>query len=133
MGYISLKGLGEWIESIMPAGFDVPIVPGEFIPVVPGRLVILLPTGGPGDFMERAFDRTSFSVHTRGEQLEYASGEALAAQVDQAIMAVQPSQLLIGGVYVNDISRLGGPPRFQGWDEAKRTNFIASYVVQHAL
>lgn len=80
------------------------------VPTQPDRLVVLNMTGGPGEKRERTFDVRSVQVLTRGGQRSPADAEALAAAVDDAFMGA--TRATIGGTYVAQIQRAGGPPAF---------------------
>ena len=126
---ITVADLSAWLVTL---GITTPIADAAFVPPSPDRMVLIARAGGPGIVMERTFDRVAFAIRTRGLQRQYADAEGLAAQVDAAILGVV-APVYIGGIFVNDIDRLGAPPHFLQWDTAGRSNFIASYVIQHAL
>jgi len=126
---ITVTALAAWLSELSLG--VIPFTSGEFIPPGPDRLGFLLPTGGKGTSMERLFDDETFSFHIRGRKGSYGDAESLAQTIDQLVMqAVAP--VYIGGQFVNDLGRIS-PPRFQGWDAARRSNFLGVYYFNVAL
>lgn len=116
-----------WLTSL---GLTVPILDGYWVPPDPDRLILVTLAGGPGMLYERAYDRQAITLRTRGAQRQPADAEALASQLDTAILAVVPPTL-VGTKHVNDIDR-ASPPRFALLDKAFRSEFAATYLVTYA-
>lgn len=98
---------------------------------MPDRVVFVNQTGGAGESKERAFERATVQVRCRGAQNDPADAEALADQVDRALMDVA-YPVTIGGRHVTSIQWVGGPPALVGRDDARRSELAASYVVEIA-
>lgn len=130
---IPVSAIRQWLKTL---GVTTPIADGYYIPPKPDQIVFITIAGGPGTINERVLDRLAFQVHCRGSQHRKLDvpdpAEALAAQVDSLILAVV-APVYIGGVFVNDVDRLGSPPRFSGRDLAFRSSFTASYILTYAL
>lgn len=95
----------------------------------PDQVVFLNVGPGPGLSYDGEFERTSLQVRCRGKQNDPDSAGDLAAQVDKILMGLQPP-ITIGGRHVTYVDYLGGPPAFLALDEARRTMFYATYVVE---
>lgn len=115
---------------LVARGITAPIIHEEYLPDLPDQVVRLLAVGGPGTAVERAFDRAAVQVLVRGNQLDMASAEALATQVDQALLGA-PFPVRVGGRYVAKIDYLGSLPAHVGAD-GDRTVMACSYVLQIA-
>lgn len=125
---ITVTQLAAWLTGL---GIETPVQPSFFLAPVPVRSVFVTLAGGQGTLNEREMDRVTFAALCRGLSHQYSDAEALAAQVDDAVLSVFcPTQ--IGGSFVNDIDRVGAPPRFQSWDKGGSTIFICTYQITHA-
>ena len=127
---LKVSDISAWLSALGVA--PAPVDSAFLIPPQPGRMIVLALAGGPGDTLERAFDRLALHVECFGLQRQYADGEALATQVDNAILGVT-APIRIGGTFVNDIDRIGAPPRFMGVDKSFRPAFGATYLLQYAF
>lgn len=124
---LAVADLTAWLPTL---GIDTVCQDGYWIPPGPDRVVLVTLAGGPGMLYERAYDRQAVAVRCRGLQRQPADAEALAAQVDAAILAVVPP-VQVGSGWVNDIDRVS-PPRFTGSDKAFRAEFTATYLLSVA-
>ena len=121
---LSVSDVIAWLPTL---GITTPVQDSWWVPPDPDRLVMVTISGGPGPIYERLFDRTAVTVRCRGLQRQPSDTEALAAQVDEAVMgAVAP--VMVGKTRVNDIDR-AAPPRFAGLDKAFRAEFVAVYLL----
>lgn len=118
-----LADVTTWLEAL---GITVPILDGAWIPPDPDRIVLVSLAGGPGMLYERAYDRQAVTLRTRGAQRVPSDAEALAAEVDDAVLSVIPP-VAVGAGHVNDIDRVS-PPRFVAMDKAFRNEFSATYL-----
>ena len=129
--------MGDWLTSLVgpppPNGTGVHFE-SKWRPLdkpSPDRLAFLSMSGGPGTSNERVIDHITVTILARGAQRAIWDAEALAASIDDAILAVVPP-VTIGGSFVNDIDRVGPPPRYTGEDESKRSLFTCIYIFAHA-
>lgn len=116
---------------LISRGITAAIVDGLDERTMPDRLVYVQATGGPGEARERTFERVTVQTIIRGGQNNLADAETLADAVDRAFMdAIYP--VTIGGRHVPTIQQAGGPPALIDRDDARRSLFSASYVVEVA-
>lgn len=134
---ITALQMGAWLTSLVglppPNGSGV-YFESKWQPLdkpSPDRMAFLTLPGGPGTTNERVMDRITVTILCRGKQRAFWDAEALAASIDDAILAVVPP-VTIGGSFVNDVDRLGAPPRYTGEDESKRSLFTCTYIFAHA-
>lgn len=112
-------------------GITEPMMHGEEEPEMPDRVVLLTPSGGPGETRERIFELLIIQCRCRGNQNDPADAEALADQVDRAWMdPIYP--LVIDGRHVVRVQHAGGAPAIIGRDDARRYESSASYVLDIA-
>lgn len=97
----------------------------------PDQTIFLNIGPGPGRSYDGAFERSSLQVRCRGKQSDPDSAADVAAQVDAILMDLQPP-ITIGGRHVTYLDQFGGPPAFLARDEALRTMFYATYIVEIA-
>lgn len=132
---ITTRQMAAWLTSLVgPPSQGGVAFEAKWQPLdkpTPSRLAFLSLAGGPGTTNERVFDRITVTVLSRGEQRQFWDAEALAASIDDAILAVVPP-VSIGGSFVNDVDRVGPPPRYTGEDESKRSLFTCTYVFAYA-
>lgn len=123
--------LKAWLSTQLPG---VAVLTLDQSQPMPDRQVVVELTGGAGTVQERAYDRQSVQVRTRGAQRDRADAEALAAEVDDVMLgAATPVDMGgPGAAHVNSIDRIGGPPAFLSMDESQRTTFACNYMLQVA-
>ncbi len=112
---------------LVSLGVTVPVVDGYWMPPDPDRLVLVSFAGGKGLLYERAYDSQTVQLRCRGLQRQPADAALLAAQVDDAILSIVPP-VDVGANHVNNVDRLGGPPRFQLADTGLRAEYVAQYM-----
>lgn len=100
------------------------------LPDQPDSAVVIDPRGGASPTFEGIFDRPAIFIQCRGEQADPGSAETLAAQVDAILLAPPPNRVLVGGLYVTNVQRLGGPPSLLGRDDAQRSILAATYIFE---
>lgn len=107
--------------------------PGPNPADVPKRQIVLTRYGGPGEDLEGVTDRISWQVRVIGKQGDggYNDAEAIADAIDIALLSVHSHQDGTEGVI--SIQRVGGAPNPLEKDNAERTHFICSYIVETAL
>lgn len=104
-----------------------PVPVGE-IPDAPDRVVALRISSGAPTAREFPYEAQVVQALTRGLQDDPADGEAVAAEVDNALMAVVPP-LSLGARRVVSIDRSGGPPTFIDRDSSGRDTYSCNYVL----
>lgn len=88
--------------------------------------ILSLAGGGP-TLYERTFDTPTVQVQVRGPQNDPATAEALAYELDQALLT--PAGVFdVGPTRVIASDRFGGPPRLLLRDAARRSIFVATYI-----
>lgn len=102
------------------------------LPDQPDKLIVVTMTGGPGLTVEGVFDNVSAQLRVRGDQNDPDSAEDLAWATDYLLVPppLAPPLLpgMIGGQYVQGVTRVGGPPAFLMRDSARRTHFTGNYI-----
>lgn len=122
MAYLTVESVGTWLASL---GITVPVVDHYWVPPKPDELVMVAFSGGKGLLFERAYDDRYITLSSRGPSRQPAGGQALAEQVDEAILALDGPQT-IGGVHVASIDRTA-PPRAASTDKDYRVLYTAVY------
>lgn len=97
----------------------------------PDRMVAVRVTGGGAELGERTRDQPTVQVYTRGLARNDADAQALASAADDALMGIA-HPLMIGATRVISVQRLSGPPGFTERDDARRSLYSCSYVLQVA-
>jgi Bacteriophage minor capsid protein len=113
---------------LVASGITALIESGYELVEQPDRVVFVTPNGGPGEKRERVFEDVTVQIRTRGAQNDPADAQALAAQVDGALMGPH-YPITVGGHRVVSIVQAGGSPAIIGRDEARRYECSASYVL----
>lgn len=121
---LAVADLIVWLPTL---GITTLVQDGYYVPPGPDRLVLVTLAGGPGMLYERAYDRQAVAIRCRGLQRQPQDAEALAAQVDAAILGALPP-VQVGAGHVNDIDRIS-PPRYAATDKAMRAEFTATYLM----
>lgn len=119
----------EEVSSFLRAqGITAPIFPEGEEPEMPDQVVTVGLLGGLSSTYEYLFDRPAIRIRVRGGQRNRASAEALAGQVDQAMLV--PGSFSLAGKHVISLQRLSGPPGFVGLDSpnGRRAVLEASYI-----
>lgn len=105
------------------------VMPGPNLPDIPDRYVLLTPYGGPGlNTGEGILDARGWQVRCVGLQHDEDSGEALADAIDTALLKQHSAKYQ--GVWVTGVQRVGGAPVPLMVDDADRTHWVCSYIVE---
>ena len=96
-----------------------------------GQTVVLTRMGGDGMSIEGLFDGVGYQVLVIGEQNDYDSAERLADHIDALLRATYTRN--IGTTRVSHTRRIGSPPTAVLVDDAIRTHFVCSYVIDVGL
>jgi hypothetical protein len=130
-------GVADIVAWLADIGITTPAFDGLYLVPKPDQAVFITMTGGTGLTFERSYDVVSFQLRCRGNPSPAnppaagADAAAIASACDDAILAiVAPVQ--IGSAHVNDINRLGAPPRFALFDAAQRAEYVAAYTLSVA-
>ena len=113
---------------LVASGITDLIVSGYDETESPDRVVFVTPNGGPGEKRERTFEDVTVQIRCRGAQADPADAQALAAQVDAAMMSPH-YPVAVGGLRVVSIVQAGGSPAIVGRDDARRYECSATYVL----
>lgn len=124
------------IDWLMSAGWiavqetGYPLNPGPEVLSEPDRLVTITPTGGPGYVTdEAAVDAWSFQARLRGPADDPLAAQAAAQLLDWTILN-GPHNVLVDGVNVINVQRLGAPPSALPLDPAdRRTEYVTNYII----
>jgi hypothetical protein len=122
-----------WLTA---AGWDVtqetgfPLLPGPEIVDDPDQAVFITPAGGPGYTTEEGgTDAWSFQARLRGPADDPLAAQAAAQLLDYTVLR-GPRNVLVGGVPVLNVQRLGGPPSALPLDPSdRRFEYTASYIL----
>ena len=123
----TFQRMKDFVAGLPGVPNNLLIEPGPALPDVPGRYVVLTPYGGPGLELEGVMDGRSWQVRVVGKQNDYNDAETIADAIDVGILSVTTGN--IGGVHVAGTQRVGGAPNALLKDDAERTHFICSYIV----
>lgn len=93
-----------------------------------GRFVLLTRIGGPGFSMEYLFDQVGYQVTSVGEQEDFEDAEGLALALDQVLVMARSQNY--ADLRLLQITRQGGAPSPLIVDDADRTRFVCSYIVE---
>ena len=123
----------DWLTS---AGWDTtqetgyPFFAGPEILDEPDKAVFITPTGGPGYQTEEAgVDAWSFQARLRGPADDPLGAMAAAQLLDWTILRA-PHPVLVDGVPVLNVQRLGSPPSALPLDPSdRRFEYTANYVI----
>jgi hypothetical protein len=123
----------EWTDGVLSdtGHTDFTVYPGPQLPENPDCTVVITPYGGAGTNTDDVMDARSWQFRVISEQEDYESGESVANAIDIAALSHFSSD--VGGVWVSDITRVGGSPAALMVDEAGRTHFVCNYSVNVAL
>ena len=126
MRFSTLRSLIEQfkIEASVD-GFD--IYPGPDDPRVPTSYILLTAYEGPGLNTDDLFDAQSWQIKVVGEQYNYESGESVSGLLDRYLRRLHSGWY--GGQWVTSIYRSGGSPSPLLVDDANRTHFVCSFIV----
>jgi hypothetical protein len=124
------------IDWLTLAGWDVtqetgyPLLPGSEILAMPDKAVFLTPSGGPGYTTEEAgTDGWSFQARLRGGADDPLGAQAAAQLLDYTILH-GPHPVLVDGVPVLNVQRLGSPPSPLPLDPSdRRFEYVTSYII----
>lgn len=94
---------------------------------VPTQHVRVTPSGGYGDQLEGVLVNQEWQIRVVGRTGDYESAESLAWILDRHILGWSGTQ--VGGVRVVAIQRSGSPPTVLLTDDAQRTHFVCSYLL----
>ncbi len=123
---LSYSALASWFSGkgiSTPASYDT--LPDE----TPNRAYAISITGGLGLTLEQAFDRPTFQILTRG--VNGSDAFDLAMAIDEAWLDAEPG-FDLGGYYVIDKGRFGGPPAYVATDDRRRVLRAATYYLEIA-
>lgn len=119
-------------EILDDAGFETwTVFPGPDLPDVPGKFVVATPYGGPGLAQDGAIDQRSWQMRCVGLQNDYETAESVANAIDIAFISHYSRK--VGTTWVPQIQRVGGAPNPLLVDDADRTHFVCSYIVDCAI
>lgn len=130
MRYATLKDIVNQAKAAMstPLAPDVfPVHPGPRDPREPGAYILLTSYAGPGLNTDDLFDGQGWQIKVVGEQYDYDAAEAVAFEVDRYLRRLYSGWY--GGQWVTHFQRVGGQPSVLLVDDADRTHFVCSYVV----
>lgn len=100
--------------------------PGPQEPDQPVDLMCMLTRdGGLGLQLDGVLDNVSYQVMTAGSQNLFEQAEALADDIDTALIGLPTGTY--AGKRVVSVVRVGGPPQALVVDNADRTQFVCSY------
>jgi hypothetical protein len=124
------------IDWLTLAGWDgtqesgYPLYPGPEILTEPDKAVFVTPTGGPGYVTDDASaDAWSFQVRLRGPADDPLAAETAVQLLDWTILN-GPHPVVVDGVNVLNVQRLGSPPAALPLDPAdRRFEFTGNYIL----
>lgn len=119
---IALHDLALWLAD---QGITTPIYENDW-QTTPDRLVLLRQAPGGPPLYERTHDQAAILVWCRGDQADHASAEALAQDVDAALMGAS-YPFTIGARRVISVDYVSGPPAALAQDDARRSVFYCVY------
>jgi hypothetical protein len=123
-GRFTAQKLKDWLSGVIESG--APIIIGR----VPdsGRFIKITLGGSAGGLqVEGLFDAPTFQIQCRGGENNYEDAEAIAYEID-SVMIGAPNNFMMGDVYVQTISRVGGAPQsLQLTDAQSRYVFTCNY------
>jgi hypothetical protein len=125
------RHLVEWLSNNTNSGAKVY---SETLPQT-GRVIFVRLQGGPGYSLEGIKDTLTFSVECRGADRNFDDAEAIAWDVDRAVllMGVSEPYTFDDGTLMYYIGRTGGPPsQLLVGDTAGRFAFTCNYYVSVA-
>lgn len=133
MRYATLKDIVNQAKAQMTGGFGpydadtYPVYPGPNDPSIPTGFILLTSYAGPGLNTDDLFDAQGWQIKVASEQHSYDDGEAIAFAIDRYLNRLYSGWY--GGQWVADFQRVGGQPSVLMVDDADRTHFVCSYVV----
>jgi len=124
------------IDWLTMTGWDTsqetgyPLLPGSEILAMPDKAVFLTPGGGPGYTTEEAgTDAWTFQARLRGPSDDPLQAQADAQLLDYVILH-GPHPVLVDGVPVLNVQRLGSPPSPLPLDPSdRRFEYVTNYIL----
>lgn len=101
------------------------------LPSKPDRVVAVRIVGGAGELGERTRDQPTVSVTVRGLPSSDEDPQRLASAADDALLGIDRPTTM-GATRVISVQRLSGQPAFSDRDDARRSLYSCSYVLQVA-
>lgn len=132
-GGLRPRQLLDWIRDAVPLDDRWRFVRGATgrpLPDQPDRLVVVTMTGGPGLYLEGAYDRLTFQVLCRGDQAAQDEADDAARIVDGVLLTADMPT--IDGVPTLGFSRVGGPPTPMAEDNGERPQSVCNYTITAA-
>jgi hypothetical protein len=132
---ISTQKLVDWLKPQLSSGAKG--FAGR-VPDMPNRVWGLTLQAGPGLVMENTFEVISFQIVSRGGENNLADSEAIAFEIDDAILHC-PDNFEIGSpgvdsVWCNEMGRSGGQPTQSPIsDSESRWLFSCTYYAQVSI
>lgn len=127
----TFQAMKTFIKAIPAVPAKTRIEPGPEMPDVPGRFIVLTRYGGPGEHFEGILDQIAWQVRVAGLQNQYDDAETIADAIDRALLEVGSQE--VNGLWVSGVQRSGGAPNPLLKDNADRTHFVCSYIVDTAM
>jgi len=93
----------------------------------PGPMAFLLVGNGIGTEAEETYDRLFIVVRAVGPQMDYATAESLAWDIDTVMLGAQ-GNTIVGTARTLGIYRAAGAPVLVAHDAADRYHFQCTYV-----
>lgn len=124
------------IDWLTLAGWDTtqevgyPLYAGPEVLTEPDKAVFITPSGGAGYVTEEAgTDAWSFQARLRGPADDPLAADAAAQLLDYTILH-GPHPVLVDGVPVLNVQRLGSPPSPLPLDPSdRRFEYVANYIL----
>jgi hypothetical protein len=124
------------IDWLILAGWDTtqevgyPLYAGPEVLTEPDKAVFITPSGGPGYVTEEASaDAWSFQARLRGPADDPLAADAAAQLLDYMILR-GPHPVLVDGVPVLNVQRLGSPPSPLPLDPSdRRFEYVTNYIL----
>jgi hypothetical protein len=129
IGWLAELGIGPGgavnVDMVVVAG------PGFGMPTMPDRVALVIPSAGPGLFLEGVGDRPEFTLLIRGPQGDPLAAEQMSFLADRLILATVTPAPLPDGTYLLKVDRDGGrpAPAEQGRD-GDRATYSARYLTE---
>lgn len=127
----TFQQMRAFIDSLTGVPDGVWFEPGPSLPDIPGRFIMLTRYGGPGEHFEGVLDQIAWQVRVAGLQNDYDDAESIADAIDVAFLSIHSQY--IDGNWVSGVQRVGGAPNPLLKDDAERTHFVCSYIIDTAL
>ena len=100
-----------------------------------GQTVVLTRIGGDGLSVEGLIDGVGWQVLTIRDQRDYEGGENLALHIDSILRSAHSQRIgdPVTGTWITHARRIGSGPTASYVDDAVRTHFVCSYIVDVGL